>query len=67
MTAQEILEEATKLYTVSDRLRALAEENAPVAEALSLLAKSVHRSATLLEVMVAVKLGPEAAVEKQSN
>jgi hypothetical protein len=35
----------------------LAEQHAPIAEALSLLSGSVRNSATLLEVLVAVKMG----------
>jgi hypothetical protein len=67
MAANEILEQAAKLYTVSDSLAALAQHEAPLSEPLSLLAKSVRHSAALLEVMVAVKFGPERDVENRSN
>jgi hypothetical protein len=57
MPANEILQEAKKLHKVSDSLDLLAEQHAPIAEALSLLSGSVRNSATLLEVLVAVKMG----------
>jgi hypothetical protein len=67
MAAIDILQQATKLYSVSETLAALAEQNAQVSDALSLLAKSIRQSATLLEVVVAVRMGPEYDVEKRSN
>jgi hypothetical protein len=67
MAAYQILEQASKLYAVSESLNDLAQHDAQVAEALRLLANSVRQSATLLEVMVAVKLTPDADVEKASN
>jgi hypothetical protein len=67
MAANDILREAAKLHIVSASLHALAEENAPLANALSKLAESVRQSATLLEVLVAVKLDPDTDVEKPSN
>ena len=71
MAANDILREAAKLHIVSASLLMLAEQNAPLADALSKLAESVRQSATLLEVLVAVKLGPHtdlgADVEKASN
>jgi hypothetical protein len=57
MPANEILQEAKKLHKVSDSLDLLAEQHAPISEALSLLSGSVRNSATLLEVLVAVKMG----------
>jgi hypothetical protein len=67
MAANEILKEATNLHTVSKRLHTLAEENLPVTEALSQLAATVRQSAALLEVLVAIKMGPDGDVEKSSN
>jgi hypothetical protein len=67
MAGNDILQEARKLYSVSNSLDMLAQQNEPVAEALFILAKTVRESATLLEVMVAVKLSPENHVEKASN
>ena len=57
MPANEILQEAEKLHKVSESLGALAEQHAPVAEAIKILAESVRHSATLLEVLVAMRLG----------
>jgi hypothetical protein len=59
MPAHEILLEAKKLHKVSDSLDVLAIQNAPIEEALSVLSGSVRNSATLLEVLVALKMGPE--------
>jgi len=67
MAANEILREATNLHTVSKRLHTLAEQNAPVTEALSTLATAVRQSATLLEVLVAIRMGQDEDVEKTSN
>jgi hypothetical protein len=67
MAVNEILEEATNLHTVSKRLHRLAAENAPVSEALTSMATAVRQSATLLEVLVAIKMGPGGDVEKASN
>jgi hypothetical protein len=58
MPANAILQEAAKLHKISDSLSALAVQHAPLTEALSILAGSVRNSATLLEVLVALKLGP---------
>lgn len=67
MAANEILQEATNLHTVSKRLHRLAEQNAPVTEALSTLATAVGQSATLLEVLVAIRMGRDEDVKKASN
>jgi hypothetical protein len=56
MPANDILQEAKKLHKVSDSLEVLAEQYAPISEALSLLSGNVRNSATLLEVLVALKL-----------
>jgi hypothetical protein len=56
MVANEILQEARKLHRVSDSLDNLAEQNAPISEALLVLSGSVRNSATLLEVLVTLKL-----------
>jgi hypothetical protein len=58
MPAHEILLEAKKLHKVSDSLDVLATQHAPMAEALAILSGSVRNSATLLEVLVALKMGP---------
>jgi hypothetical protein len=67
MAANEILQQATKLCVVSESLEAMAQENAPLADALSVLAKNIRESATLLEILVAVKLGSSGDIEKASN
>jgi hypothetical protein len=53
-----ILDEAQKLHLVSDSLDALAEEHPVVSEALITISGNVRHTATLLEVLVATKLGP---------
>jgi len=67
MPAQEILQEAKKLHKVSESLDILAEQHAPISEALSILSGSVRNSATLLEVLVALKLKPLPDSEPVSN
>jgi hypothetical protein len=63
MPAHEILQEAKKLHKVSDSLDVLAIQHAPMAEALTILSGSVRNSATLLEVLVALKMGAAAGLE----
>ena len=53
-----ILHEATQLYNVSDRLDSLAEQHPLVSEALITISGSLRNTATLLEVLVATKMGP---------
>ncbi len=67
MPANAILQEATKLHKVNDSLDLLATHHAPVAEELSLLAGSVHNSANLLEILVALKLGPPPELNLITN
>ncbi|MGA2169440.1 MAG: hypothetical protein ABSG62_14620 [Terracidiphilus sp.] len=67
MPANEILQEAKKLHRVSDSLDALAEQHAPLEEALTILAGTVRNSATLLEVLVALRLGPVPGLNSASN
>jgi hypothetical protein len=57
MPSNAILHEATQLYNVSDRLDVLAEEHPLVSEALMTISGSVRNTATLLEVLVATKMG----------
>jgi hypothetical protein len=57
MPSNAILHEATQLYNVSDRLDLLAEEHPLVSEALITISGSVRNTATLLEVLVATKMG----------
>jgi hypothetical protein len=58
MPAKEILLEATKLHRISDSLDTLAHRYAPVSKELSILSGSIRSSATLLEVLVTLRLGP---------
>jgi hypothetical protein len=57
MPSTAILHEAQKLYNVSDRLDLLAEEHPVVSDALSTISGSVRSTATLLQVLVATKMG----------
>jgi hypothetical protein len=57
MPTAAILNEVQKLHGVSDRLDSLAEEHPRVSEALLTIAGSVRNTATLLEVLVATKMG----------
>jgi hypothetical protein len=52
---------------IGQRLITLAEQNRPVAEARTLLAKAVRNSTALFEVVVALPMHPENDVEKSSN
>jgi hypothetical protein len=56
MPSNAILQEATQLYNVSDRLDLLAEEHPLISEALITISGSVRNTATLLEVLVATKM-----------
>ena len=67
MAANDILQEAVRLYSVSDSLDVLAKQYAPVTEALLLLSGSVRHSATLLEVLVTVKLPYVTGFDSPSN
>jgi len=51
-----ILHEVQQLYNVSDRLDSLAEQHPLVSEALITISGSVRNTATLLEVLVAMKM-----------
>jgi hypothetical protein len=60
MPSTEILQEARKLHGVSDRLESLAEvhqEHVALSEALITISGNVRQTATLLEVLVATKMG----------
>jgi hypothetical protein len=58
MHPEAILEEVRQLYNVSDRLDSLAEQHSVVSEALLTISGSVHNAATLLELLVAMKIAP---------
>ena len=57
MPSNAILHEASQLYNVSDRLDLLAEEHPLVSEALISISGTVRNTATLLQVLVATKMG----------
>jgi hypothetical protein len=57
MPPSAILNEAQQLHSVSDRLDSLAENHPTVSEALITISGSVRNTATLLEVLVATKMG----------
>ena len=58
MYSSAILHEFQQLYDVSDRLDLLAEQHPLVSDALVTISGSVRNTATLLEVLVAMKMVP---------
>jgi hypothetical protein len=56
MAFQAILDEVDQLHNVSTRLEGLADDNLPISEALMTIAGNVRGSATVLAVLVAIKL-----------
>ena len=66
MNPSAILHEVQQLYNVSNRLDTLAEEHPLVSEALITISGSVRNTATLLEVLVATKIAPLAALDPAS-
>ena len=67
MPANEILQEAKKLHKVSDSLESLAAQRTPMSEALAILSGSIRSSATLLEILVALKLTPAPGFDPRIN
>jgi hypothetical protein len=63
MPSTAILQEAQKLHNVSDRLDSLAEEHPRISEALITISGNVRNTATLLEVLVATKIGPPSELD----
>jgi hypothetical protein len=57
MHPKAILHEVQQLYNVSDRLDSLADQHPLVSEALINISGSVRNTATVLEVLVATKMG----------
>jgi hypothetical protein len=53
-----ILREVDQLHSVSTRLEGLAEQHAPISEALLTIAGNVRNTATVLAVLVVAK-GPQ--------
>ena len=58
MHSNAILHEVKQLHSVSDRLVSLAEQHPRVSEALITISGSIRNTATLLEVLVTVKIAP---------
>lgn len=58
MPPSAILHEAQQLHNVSDRLDSLAGEHPVVSDALAAISGSIRNTATLLEVLVATRMGP---------
>jgi hypothetical protein len=66
MNPSAILREVQQLYNVSDRLDLLADQHPLVSEALITISGSVRHTATLLEVVVATKMGPLSGLDPAS-
>jgi hypothetical protein len=67
MPAKEILQEARNLRKVSDNLDTLSSQDAPISKELLILSGSVRNSATLLEVLVTLRLEPLPPVDSKIN
>ena len=67
MPSSAILREAQKLHSVSDRLDLLAGEHPLVSEALVTISGNVRQTATLLEVLVTVKLNQDPEFDPGVN
>ena len=63
MPSVSILREVRQLYSVSERLDSLAGQHPLVSEALITIAGNVGNTATLLEVLVAMKLAPFSGLD----
>jgi hypothetical protein len=55
MAFEAILNEVDQLHNVSSRLEGLAEQHAPITEALMTIAGNVRNVATILAVLVATR------------
>jgi uncharacterized membrane protein len=63
MPSTAILHEVQRLHGVSDRLDVLADQHPIVSEALLSISVSVRNTATLLEVLVAMKMAPISGLD----
>jgi hypothetical protein len=63
MPSSAILLQAQQLHNVSDSLDSLAGQHPVVSEALVAISGSVRNTATLLEVLVATKMGPVSGLD----
>ena len=62
-----ILHEVQQLHSVSDRLDSLAEQHPLVSEALITISGSIRNTATLLEVLVTVKIAPLSGLDPANS
>ena len=67
MSSIAILREVKQLYNVSDRLDSLAEQHPVVSAALLTISGSVRNTATLLEVLVTMKIAPLAGLDPAAD
>jgi hypothetical protein len=67
MNPSAILHEVQQLYNVSDRLDFLADQHPLVSEALITISGSVRHTASLLEVVVATKMGSLSGLDPAST
>jgi hypothetical protein len=58
-----ILHEVQQLYNVSDRLDSLAEQHPLVSQQLITISGSVRNTATLLELLVTMKIAPISGLD----
>jgi hypothetical protein len=63
MPSNAILHEVQQLYNVSDRLDTLAEQHPVVSDALITISGNVRNTATLLEVLVAIRMAPFSGLD----
>ena len=63
MHSNAILREVQQLHNVSDRLDSLAEQHSLVSEGLIGISGSIRNKATLLEVVVAMKMPPLSGLD----
>ena len=63
MPSNAILHEAQQLHNISDRLDLLAGEHPIVSDALAAISGNVRNTATLLQVLVAMKMGPLSGLD----
>ncbi len=61
-----ILHEVQQLYNVSDRLDSLADQHPLVSKALISISGSVRNTATLLEVLVAIRMASLSGLDPAS-
>ena len=67
MHSNAILHEVQQLHSVSDRLDSLAEQHPLVSEALITISGSIRNTATLLEVLVTVKIAPLSGLDPANS